>query len=516
MAAQLELSPKHLPVESDAVGWLSSAAARLRPVLAVSPDWLALIFGAAAILAGGAIAILIDQLSGSATFLLLGIAAMVVVICAFARPEWGLLALVFTLYANFSDVLFKYHHAPSIAKPFIGLMVAVIFVRRFLYGERPSGWMRPFLVLAAYGLVGAFSLLYAPSPAYTQTALSDYAKDMIVAMSVIMLLQRAKTLRRVIWVLLAAGILMATLSIYQQFTGTFDEIYWGLARSSASEIGADAERRVSGPIGDPNFYAQILIVLVPLALDRLWSEPNRWLRLCAAWALSVASLTILFTYSRGGFLALIIALTLMWARRRPNLLTLLITVAAAVVLMQFAPDNYVERIKTIPESLMVFSGDTYTTDDSIRGRTSENRAAWMMFMDHPLTGVGLNNYPVLYQNYSRLIGMDPRSTMRAPHSFYLEIASQTGLLGLAAFGLVLWTVFGGLEQARKKFIAVGLPDYASMATAFSVGLTGYLTTAIFLHSAYPRFWWLLVGIAFSIAIVAKRELAARRGKAMVN
>ena len=38
---------------------------------------------------------------------------------------------------------------------------------------------------------------------------------------------------------------------------------------------------------------------------------------------------------------------------------------------------------------------------------------------------------------------------------------------------------------------------------------GYLVAALFLHNAYPRYLWLLVGIAFAIPEVAQYEAAAK-------
>ncbi|MBP7690440.1 MAG: O-antigen ligase family protein, partial [Anaerolineales bacterium] len=264
------------------------------------------------------------------------------------------------------------------------------------------------------------------------------------------------------------------------------------------------QRRISGPIGDPNFYAQILVVIVPLALDRLWHEKVIWLRGLAAWSLAACTLAILFTFSRGGFLALVVVLGVMFFIHRPSLSATLLTLGVAVVMLRFAPDGYLQRILSITDVLDV----SVTTDQSVRGRASENAAAWMMFVANPIGGVGLNQYPVNYQTYSRLMGMDPRRENRSPHSLYLQILAETGLAGLLTYGTVVVSMFAGLFEARRRFTALGQSASAGSAVAVGVALVGYLVAAIFLHAAYARYFWLLFGLALAIWNIARHEWEA--------
>ena len=85
--------------------------------------------------------------------------------------------------------------------------------------------------------------------------------------------------------------------------------FGGLSAAHVEEIvGAIDSWRLVGPIDDPNFYGQILVVLVPLAWDRLVHEPRRWLRPVAGAALVGCVMAIGFTYSRGALAALVVML----------------------------------------------------------------------------------------------------------------------------------------------------------------------------------------------------------------
>ena len=79
-----------------------------------------------------------------------------------------------------------------------------------------------------------------------------------------------------------------------------------------------------------------------------------------------------------------------------------------------------------------------------------------MFADHPILGVGLGNYPLLYQQYSQRLGIDLRSEIRQAHNLYLEVAAETGLLGLLSFGLLLVVMFWSIWKAHQALAKKGL------------------------------------------------------------
>jgi hypothetical protein len=60
------------------------------------------------------------------------------------------------------------------------------------------------------------------------------------------------------------GAALATLSILQFLTESFNTTFGGFAQSAVQNICAQTDDvRISGPISDPNFYAQLLVMLVP-------------------------------------------------------------------------------------------------------------------------------------------------------------------------------------------------------------------------------------------------------------
>ncbi len=71
-------------------------------------------------------------------------------------------------------------------------------------------------------------------------------------------------------------------------------------------------------------------------------------------------------------------------------------------------------------------------------------------------------------------------------------------------------MFYGLRQTYLTFTQMGKTNDAEMVMTFLIAVIGYLTAAVFLHSAYPRYFWLLFGIALAISHIGKTEDTTRQ------
>lgn len=226
--------------------------------------------------------------------------------------------------------------------------------------------------------------------------------------------------------------------------------------------------RAAGPFGEPNFFALSMAALTPLALYVAsrggW---RRWLGIAALVAIAGA---IMAAGSRGGALAMLFGLVAFAATTPVKMLRVAAvgTLVGAVVLLPF------------------FAGQAESSGSrSVSGRETENRIAFAMFSDYPVTGVGPHQFENLYRQYSRNIGEDPRS-IRAPHSLPLEIAADQGLVGIIGWSVaaVLFLSYvlarrlahylGTCPAARRRHICVRKP------------LPAWEPAAPALHSHGPR------------------------------
>jgi O-antigen ligase len=466
------------------------------------PDWLGVLVVLLAVLLSVIIAVTVGQLG----FLsLLAVPAALMFLGAIGKPELGLAGFLIITYTQLSDVGIVYHGFPSIAQPVAGLLIIVILIRMAIYGERPLGWVRAGLFLLVYTISWLISLLHAADSVSANQAFIGFVKDALGMLIVVYFIQNPTSLRRAVWALIAAGIVMGTISAFQYLTGNFSNIFLGFGGWEQQVSGELARQRMTGPYANPNAYAQVLVALAPIALDRVWHERNLWLRILAAWALVVIVLTIFFTFSRGGFLSLVFAVAVLLAQRRFNFVPVVVTIILGIGLIQFLPASYADRINSLFQ-LVPSSGQV--VDTSFRGRLSENTVAWRMFRDNPVLGVGLGNYPSFYQDYSRQLGIDHRRVGRSPASLYLEVIAEQGLVGTLIFAVLMVSIFGGLVKARRNFVIAGLRDDAFIASAIFAGVAGYMFEAIFKNSAYSNVFWILVGLALAAIQVAQSSFDA--------
>ena len=463
--------------------------------------WVPAVFAVFVIGVGIALGFLIPNVDNplKATLLTVGLIGAVVTLF---RPDVGLYGLVLMAYLRISDIAIDYYGAPSVFKPFIALLVVAVLVQWLRAGEIKKGWGLAALLVGAYGLVVFSSLLYASDYATAASTVSDFAKNGIVTLLLVVLIQSPTRFRGVIWTLVAAGIFTGSISVFQYFTGTFTHTYGGFGQAQIQNIvtGTD-DYRISGPIGDPNFYAQILVVIVPLAFHLMLAEKNLFRKGLAAWCTAVCSLAIIFTFSRGGAVALGVVLACLLVYHRPKPIEWVALIGLVVVLLVFLPNLYGQRITSMTR---VLTGETDVREEaSLRGRMSELLVAWQMFLDHPVLGVGVGNYPVNYQSYSRMIGLDPRIENREPHNLFLEVAAETGLVGLVVFLAVVYLSFRSVFRAWRDFKRLGDGQDADLAAVVGIGMLGYFTAALFIHGAYPRYLWVLVGLALALPQVVR-------------
>jgi len=475
------------------------------PLSRFRPHLLFILLG---IVVGSAIGVFVVDVN-KPLLILVGLAAVIASAFTLASVETGLLFLVFITYTRFSDVLVQVHNAPSVAKSFIALLLAVIIIRWVLFRESPIGWQLPALLVGIYGLIGFASLLYAHDSSRVILTLENYVKDVLITLVVVAALQRIFLIRNVVWSLLAAGAFMGTLSVYQYLTRSFANNFWGfsVAKYMQITVGRPDDYRLVGPVGDPNFYAQIMLVLVPLALERVLHEKKLILKIFAGWAAIVSFLTVMFTFSRGGALALFVSLIifLFLFLYPPRPAQLVIVIGIGLILLFFIPSTYYDRILTLQDFIPGQSGNiNVRRDPSFQGRTSEYLSGWLMYKENPIVGVGLNNYVDRYQEFAKRIGIAPGLTSRSAHNLYIEVAAETGTLGLSVFLLMIWFAMKSILDARKKLFEVDLDEYAHILTAFAIAFSGYLIAALFIHAAYPRYFYLLIGIAFSLSPAVKR------------
>lgn len=428
---------------------------------------------------------------------LLGIGAALTILI---MPSVGANILIIAIFTNISDILTDQGHM-GIIKPLIVLVFGAILVRNIYVRQIPVDRPRTRLIetfLLIYFVVMAISYLAASDKYSASTAVIDFGKDLMIMYCVLFSVRSLATWKGIIWIVILVTFALCLLGVFQSITGNYDQTFYHLAAVQKEQLsGGGLTPRLSGPINEPNMWGRILVAVLPLALYRVIDEKNWYTKLLALGISGVLLIGILNSYSRGAYLGLFVIGALIVIERRPNFLSLFFSLAFVVILINILPSDYITRF----QSLTPLSSDTSTAiyqDSSFVGRSSEMLTGLYMFASHPLVGVGAGNYPTNYLHYAQIVGLEYRAQQRDPHSLYIQVLSETGILGFLAFIGLIYSLFVGLHRVDKMIRY--LPQLKSLipwVNSMQISLAGYLTSSIFLHGAYIRYFWILVVLAMT-------------------
>lgn len=422
---------------------------------------------------------------------------------------FGLAALVVIVYANLSDVAIRALSTPSLLQPLIVLLgFAVWWLRRAL---RPSiVALQPLtLWLAAYCVLLFVSTIWAGDTAVADDRVTEAVKSLAIFVIAGSLAASWRTLRVALAAMTLTAALLASLTIVQVATGTSND-FGGLATFKEGNVYGDvSDARPSGPVGDPNFYAQMLLMAVPPALFLTLDEKQRWRRIAYGATVLIILAGTMLTYSRGAMLAAAIMTLFLLVALRVRIRHVAVAAVAAAVVFMTLPSNVTRRFATVEQ---ILPGHAAEQDASISERKLFLASAWRMFEDHPFFGVGAGNFGTYFPQYANLVGSpSPQYMARGdtafPHMLYLQIGSENGIVGLGVFGAAVVAAFLSIRQSRRN-LAESHPERALIATTLALALLAYLITSVFLHGAFQRNFWLMLALVAAVAKLSTREIRA--------
>lgn len=444
-------------------------------------------------------------------------------------PELATLVVAFLLYTNI-PVLATRHGVPFVLASSFMLLLGIPFLHYVVARREPLRFDSTFaLMLVLLGMM-LVSSLGAKGPDVAMEYVKSYVLEgLLLYWLVVNAVRNRHTMRRVVLTVVSAGALLGLLTTYQEVTGDLQQQFFGLASRNAEFLAlqkldatdpAVAEAlsnapttsrstRANGPMDEPNRYAQVLLVLMPLVLYLGRTTHRRSARYAMAAAGMFIGLGIMFSSSRGAMVSFVLMAALAgyigWIRRS----YLIGGALAALLLIPVLAPQYVARALSIVNITALVDGGSSAkaADGAIRGRVTEMLAAAQAFVDHPVLGVGPGQYTPYYAlEYQQ---KDPRfkfrhlNVARRAHSLYAELPAELGAVGALSFFAIFGFLLRSLNRARIRWRGVH-DEYSDLATAFMFSLIAYLCTSVFLHLSYQRYAWFLVALA-SAAVYVTRD-----------
>jgi len=133
------------------------------------------------------------------------------------------------------------------------------------------------------------------------------------------------------------------------------------------------------------------------------------------------------------------------------------------------------------------------------GRTNICTVGWEVVKAKSLVGVGLGNFNVRFEEYiddvAGMWGAYGVYPGRDPHSVFLSLQAELGIIGLVIFLTFLWAIFRKLLPYRHDSRAI----VGILLLAFMV-FSGIPATI-----QYRKFFWLALGLATAVPVVIRHE-----------
>jgi O-antigen ligase len=289
---------------------------------------------------------------------------------------------------------------------------------------------------------------------------------------------------------LALSVILQAALVGAQFASgqSFGLRVFGEGDLIASTVDARMVSRPTGTLSDPNITAYFFEITGPLMLALALTPGAMQRRSLFAVATAAAWFGALLTLSRGAWLALpfcsalvVVAIT---GRRLFSLRSFLILGALGSVALISAA---VARPIIGPR---LFGDDGGSTGH----RIPLIEAAWSVLSQHPVLGVGLNNFALAFERldqtgYSRVF----QHVDHVVHNLHLLVWTEVGLVGFIAYLLTFGAAFAAAFLLRRAEAAVRIA-----AIGVAAGLLAHL-----LHG--------FVDPGFKLSLVISQLIAAQIG-----
>jgi probable O-glycosylation ligase (exosortase A-associated) len=233
-------------------------------------------------------------------------------------------------------------------------------------------------------------------------------------------------------------------------------------------------------IADNTALGLALNMVLPLIYGYATIEKDRRLRFVYYAAAGLTVLGTMFTYSRGAFLGLAVAGSLIFLTMKVKtkvVVAILVLLAAPAVISQL-PEQWLDRIVSI---------QSYEEDGSAQSRFSAWTAAWGLATDRPLTGGGLaitRDLGYMFLNYNLDAVYSPEDSgaeISGVHSVYFALLAENGFITLGVFMLLMAYCFWSLGSVRRQAARQGLEQYAMLGRMLPISIIAFAVSGAFLE-----------------------------------
>jgi len=297
---------------------------------------------------------------------------------------------------------------------------------------------------------------------------------------IISLLNTREKLRKFVFFFILANAFLALLGLYNYFIE-----------------GKDIDNLSTGGfVGGQDDYAVVISAAIPFTFFLYQQQKLNKSKIFYALLTVLLVAAVILAFSRGGWVTLIGISALIIFFSTHKIRTAVLMLIVVIIVLNILPPEFADEFNTI-------STETGTATQ----RFELWRGAFRMFLDHPIIGVGMMNFPGVY---GRFYMPENPTTFHwiTVHSIYFQLIAEMGLLGVIFFiSIVYWIIKDNLI-IQKKLKSVD--QIYSFPYAISQGLTisilGYLLGSAFLSMLYYPPLYIIAALTVALRNIAEKEI----------
>jgi O-antigen ligase len=383
---------------------------------------------------------------------------------ALAHPKHALYFGLFYLYAGVT------YYTGSAVVAAIALLVAASVALRFILGD-PVRVMDPVFnwSLAIFTLIAVQSFLYAHDLSYSLASFAQFAKSVLLVFLVVQLIRTARDLETLGLVIFAGTLGTVVLGAMN--------IHLGIVKSTGPVAEQFGWQRLGWTHENPNVAALYLVAGVPLGVYAVKRARRAVSRILLVLGTITVVVGIIMTFSRQTIFPLSLVLLAVLFKEAKSKWVYAVAFLAVALGLFLVPEYYWYRLSSISQ-VLEGGGEDY----SLATRAMAFKAAWRMFLHHPVTGVGLNNFIARSGSevYVRI----------GAHNGYLEILTGVGLFGFIAFIMMPITAIRGFMRAVKAPWPEDLRWMKDLSYYFLWSGIAVFVSVFFEQEHFYRVYWL--------------------------
>ena len=389
--------------------------------------------------------------------------------------------------------------APFVSNALIGLLLFAcmgFWVLLTLSDESATGLTAIHLLVLLYWGIATVATALSPVKTAALTGLVKLTLYLLLFALSARILRSPRFRSWLITLYLHVALIVSVYGVRQWFFGAKALATWVDPESPLSQT-----TRVYSYLGNPNLLAGYLLPAVIFSLMAVFSWSGWLPKLLALTMFFVNTYCFYLTLSRGGWIGLVVAIFALlvllmyrWSIYLPpfwRTWSLPMTLGGMSLLLVLAV-LFVEPVRDRVSSMFAGRGDS-----SNNFRINVWAAVREMIHDRPVLGIGPGNtaFNKVYPLYQR-----PRFTALSAYSIWLEVAVETGFIGLSCFvWLLIVTLNQGIIQLRRLRSLENRDIYwliGAIATLLGMLAHGTVDT-VWYRPEVSTLWWLMVALIAS-------------------